>query len=95
MKIFILYLLIINGITCILYGIDKWKAKHHKWRIREAVLILMACIGGSIGALFGMHAFHHKTKHLKFKIGIPEILGVQILLIGGLFWYRSGIELLR
>lgn len=77
-KIIISYVIIINVITLIMYGIDKWKAKHSKWRIPEATLLIMAGIGGSIGALSGMNLFHHKTMHKKFYIGVPTILLLQI-----------------
>lgn len=81
MKLFIYYLVVINLITFFLYGIDKWKATRHRWRISEAVLLLAALIGGSIGALAGMYGFHHKTLHRKFTIGVPLILIAQIILI--------------
>lgn len=81
MKIWIFYLVVVNGVAFCLYGLDKWKAIHHKWRISENILFLSAILGGSIGALFGMYAFHHKTKHKKFIIGIPCILVIQILLL--------------
>ncbi len=68
-------LLGINVVTFIAYGIDKWKAKHSKWRIPEAV------IGGSIGAWLGMKVWHHKTMHKKFKYGIPLILAAQIAIV--------------
>lgn len=73
------YVLIQSLITFIMFGIDKWKAKHGKWRIPEATLLLMAACGGSIGALLGMSVWHHKTLHKKFKYGVPAILIVQIL----------------
>lgn len=75
------YLLAINFITFIVYGVDKYKAKKAKWRIPEATLLLMAAIGGSIGAWLGMKAWHHKTLHKKFKYGIPAILLLQIIAI--------------
>ena len=77
----IAYILIVNVLTFILFAIDKWKAKHGKWRIPEATLLIMAAIGGSLGALFGMKLFHHKTLHKKFNIGLPVILLLQIILI--------------
>ncbi len=64
--------------TFFVYGIDKWKAKHLKWRISEATLLGLAIIGGSIGAWLGMKTWHHKTMHWKFKYGIPFILLLQI-----------------
>lgn len=75
------YFLAINLITFIVYGIDKYKAKKAKWRIPESTLLLMAAIGGSIGAWLGMKVWHHKTLHKKFKYGIPAILLLQIIAI--------------
>lgn len=81
-KIIIIYLTSINVATFITYGIDKMKAKRSKWRIREASLLLLAVLGGSIGALLGMKVWHHKTMHKKFKYGVPAILIVQMAIIG-------------
>ena len=78
MKVFLIYLLFINVITFFTYGIDKWKAKRSKWRIPESTLLMMAVMGGSIGAWFGMKVWHHKTMHKKFKYGVPVILLVQV-----------------
>jgi uncharacterized membrane protein YsdA (DUF1294 family) len=76
------YLIAINIVTFLVYGIDKWKAKQGSWRISEATLLILATIGGSIGALLGMKIWHHKTMHKKFKYGLPLIFIIQILLIG-------------
>ena len=78
------YLAIINAITFIVYGIDKLKAKNGKWRIPEATLLLLAIIGGSIGAWCGMTVCHHKTQHKKFKYGIPLILAIQTVLLANI-----------
>ena len=75
------YLLAINAVTFIVYGIDKYKAKKAKWRISEATLLLLAVLGGSVGAWMGMKVWHHKTMHKKFKYGIPAILLIQIALM--------------
>ena len=75
------YLLGINAVTFIVYGIDKYKAKKAKWRISEATLLLLAVLGGSIGAWMGMKVWHHKTMHKNFKYGIPAILLKQIALM--------------
>ena len=75
------YLLAINVVAFIMYGIDKYKAKKAKWRIPEATLLLLAVLGGSIGAWMGMKVWHHKTIHKKFKYGIPAILLIQIALM--------------
>ena len=76
------YLIFINVVTFLVYGIDKRKAKKGSWRISEATLLILAAIGGSIGALLGMKIWHHKTMHKKFKYGLPLIFIIQILLIG-------------
>ena len=81
MEEIICYLLAVNIVTFILYGIDKYKAKKGKWRISEATLLTMAAIGGSIGAWAGMRLWHHKTMHKKFKYGIPLIIIMQIALV--------------
>ena len=81
-EIIIIYLTSINVATFITYGIDKMKAKRSKWRIREASLLLLAVLGGSIGALLGMKVWHNKTMHKKFKYGVPAILIVQMAIIG-------------
>ena len=76
------YLIVINIVTFVVYGIDKLKAKQGSWRISEATLLIFAVIGGSIGALLGMKIWHHKPMHKKFKYGLPLILIIQIILIG-------------
>lgn len=78
----IIYVILINIIAFITYGIDKRKAKKNRFRIKEATLLLLALIGGSVGALFGMYTFRHKTKKWYFKFGIPMILILQVGLIG-------------
>ena len=78
----LIFLAAINIVTFFLYGIDKWKAKRSKWRVPESTLLWCAAFGGSIGALLGMKAWHHKTQHAKFKFGVPAILIAQIALIG-------------
>ncbi len=73
-------LLALNVVTFFVYGIDKLKAKKSKWRISEATLLILAAIGGSVGAWLGMKAWHHKTLHKKFKYGVPAILIAQVAL---------------
>lgn len=82
LHIALLYLAVINVVTFFMYGIDKWKAKKSKWRIRETALLGFAVLGGSIGAWLGMKVWHHKTLHKKFKYGVPAIIIVQLALIG-------------
>lgn len=78
-KLLGIYLLIVNAIGLILMLVDKIKAKKNLWRIPEATLFLVAVIGGSIGSLLGMYTFRHKTKHIKFIVGMPLILALQII----------------
>ena len=79
MKLLASYLLIINAAGFGSMLLDKWKAKHHAWRIPERTLLLIAILGGSVGSLLGMHLVRHKTKHPKFTIGVPLILAVQVV----------------
>ena len=78
--IIIYYLLVINAVAFFAYGIDKLKARKGSWRISEATLLLLAIIGGSIGASLGMKAWHHKTMHRKFQYGLPVIFLLQLAL---------------
>ena len=80
-KVAIYYLAAINVIAFILYGLDKLWAKKGRWRVPERSLILIAAAGGSIGAIAAMKVWHHKTKHNKFRFGLPAILLAQIAII--------------
>ena len=81
MKISLIYYLIfINIISFLIMFIDKKKAIKRKWRIKENTLFLLSYVGGSLGVLLGIYSFRHKTKHIKFTLGIPLILIVQVLL---------------
>ena len=81
LSILLIYLLIVNAAGFILMLVDKIKAKKNLWRIKEATLFAVAAIGGSIGSLAGMYTFRHKTKHIKFTLGMPLILAAQILAV--------------
>ena len=79
-EIALTYLLIINALAFALMLLDKYKARKNLWRIPEATLMATAALGGSIGALLGMYTARHKTRHLKFALGIPAILAAQLAL---------------
>ena len=79
-NIAIAYFLLVNIVAFIAFGVDKFKAKKIRSRIPEFTLLLLAAIGGSVGALLGMKVFRHKTLHAKFKFGVPAILVVQIVI---------------
>ena len=83
-KNLIIYLIIVNIIAFLAMFIDKKKAEKNRWRIKESTLLILALIGGSIGAIAGMYVFHHKTQKPRFYIGIPIIIVLQILLIIGI-----------
>lgn len=74
----IYYILGINILTFIIYGIDKLKAKKNKWRVPEKTLLLLALVGGSVGAFLAMRLFRHKTKHWQFTIGVPVMFILQV-----------------
>ena len=80
-KIIIAYVLIINIIGFFSMLIDKRRAINNKWRIPEKTLFLIAILGGSIGSIFGMRLFRHKTKHWYFVLGMPIILIIQLVII--------------
>lgn len=79
------YGVLINLIGFGLMGIDKHKARKHQWRISEKTLFLTALLFGSLGTWAGMYAFHHKTKHWYFVVGMPLILIGQIIILIILF----------
>ena len=80
-KMLLIYFLTVNACAFLLMLADKRIAQKKLWRIPESTLMLMAAIGGSIGSLAGMYTFRHKTKHLKFTLGIPAILILQTVAI--------------
>lgn len=88
-SIVLIYLAAINLVTFLVYGIDKWKAQRSKWRIEESTLLWLAVVGGSVGALLGMHVWHHKTQHRKFTWGVPAILLAHIAIAAVIIYFRG------
>lgn len=84
-----IYFIIINIITFLIYGMDKLKAKKGKWRIPEVTLLLLAVVGGGLGAWFGIKIWHHKTMHAKFRCGVPLIIFVQLICIYFLVYHLN------
>lgn len=80
MKPFLIYLLIVNALAFSLMLMDKQKAVKNRWRIPEKVLLGSAVLGGSFGCLLGMYTARHKTKHLKFSLGVPAIFAVHVII---------------
>ena len=85
----IYYLILINIVTCLLFGLDKHRAVRGQWRIRERTLLLLAAAGGAAGGWAGMYLFRPKTKKARFFVGIPAMLVVQIFLL--VFLREKGI----
>lgn len=83
MKLILIYLLIVNAAGFLVMTADKLFAKTNSWRVPERTLMGMAAIGGSIGVWAAMYVVRHKTRHMKFVIGVPVILAVQ----AGIFLY--------
>ena len=75
------YLVVVNLWSLGLMWFDKWRAKRGGRRIRERTLFLSALLGGSVGAIAGMWAFRHKTKHWYFVWGMPGILLIQVAVV--------------
>ena len=89
MKTVLLLLAAVNLVSFGLYGLDKLKAKKGLWRIRESTLLLVAVLGGSLGALLGMELFRHKTKHWQFKVLVLVFLILHIAL--GVYIVKNGL----
>lgn len=84
MRILIWYLAVINIITWLTFGLDKWKAKAGRRRIPEKTLLGMALIGGAAGAIAGMMLFRHKTRKAKFFISVPVMFVVHCVILAAL-----------
>ena len=78
---FLIYIIAINLVSFLFMYIDKKKAINHQYRISESTLLSLALIGGSFGTIAGMYKFRHKTQKPKFKIGVPLIIFIQLLIV--------------
>ncbi|GAB6173001.1 MAG: DUF1294 domain-containing protein [Ruminiclostridium sp.] len=74
-----------NVITFAIMGLDKFKAVTNRWRISEHHLLTVAFFMGALGVLLGMKIFRHKTKHLKFMVGVPVCLIINLILLYGVY----------
>lgn len=88
----IYYLVVINVLAFVLYGIDKRKAVRKKYRIRESVLLWMARLGGGVGSWLGIRVFRHKTKHAKFRIIVPLW---TVIWVAAIVWIYSDVSFLN
>ena len=80
-KYILIYFALINLLAFIMFWVDKRAAQNGQWRISEKALIIVSMLGGSVGSLVSMNIFRHKTKKMKFILGIPIILILQIAFI--------------
>ena len=85
-EVFYWYVAIVNVVVLVVYGGDKLFAKLDSWRVPEKILLLLALLGGSIGALLAMQLFRHKTQHFKFRYGVPVILLLQVAGLVYIHW---------
>lgn len=83
------YIIGVNVLSFILMGMDKKKAEKRKYRVPERTFWMLAFLGGTIGVIFGMRIYRHKTKHVSFNIGMPSMILVNIILAGYLYNYLS------
>lgn len=87
-KILLIYLAVISVVSVVVCIYDKIAAKHNpKHRTREATLLLLSAIGGSVAMYATMQLIRHKTKHVKFMLGIPLIIIAQIALVAVIYFY--------
>lgn len=89
-RVVAIYLIAVNVMAFAAYGIDKRRARLRRWRIPESVLLLLAIVGGPLGAVVGMKAFHHKTQHRKFMILIPLLLMLWCMVLAYAVWVIHG-----
>ena len=82
------YIIVINIIAFFTFGLDKHKAINRKRRIPELTLMTLCVLGGGIGCFLGMKFFHHKTRKIKFFLGIPLITIIEIGFI--CLWFIKG-----
>lgn len=83
-----LWLVFVNLLTLILFALDKHRAKHRRWRVPEAALLLPALLGGSLGGLVGMELFRHKTRRTLFHRGLPILFFLHVILF--LYIFNTG-----
>ena len=83
----IIYMVVMNIVGFLVMGADKMKARKHRRRVPERNIFIISIISGSVGVLAGMYTFRHKTRHMKFVIGIPVIIAAQII-VGIVLTYK-------
>ena len=79
--VLLIYLTVISLISVILTVSDKRRAIKHRYRISEFTLMLFSALGGSVAMLLTMLLIRHKTRHVKFMVGIPVIIILQLAIV--------------
>ena len=87
MDLYLIVYLFMIFITFIFYGVDKRKARKNKWRIKEATLLGLSLLLGSLGGLCGLYVLRHKTKHWYFVV--INYLALIIHIILGIYIYKN------
>lgn len=87
----IIYLVLINIVAIFITVADKQKAKHNRWRIKEADLLLVSALGGAVGMYITMRIIHHKTRKAKFMVGIPIIFFTELIAVVSVLLWASRI----
>lgn len=88
-KIIVVIVVLWNLWVFLLMGVDKFKAKHAKRRIAERTLLLSSLAFGSVGGIAGMHLFHHKTLHNRFRYGLPTMLVLHLVVVSGIIYLKT------
>ena len=85
LNLLLAYLLVINVITFMVFGVDKRRAEQDAWRVKESTLLGLCVMGGALGGFLGMGFFHHKTRKPKFQFGVPVAFILDVVVIVWLF----------
>ena len=80
MKYLFIYLIAISIIAIIITIYDKLCAIGRRWRVKENTLMLISALGGSLAMYITMLIIRHKTRHIKFMLGIPLIIIIQLII---------------
>lgn len=87
----IIYLVLINIVAIFITVADKQKAKHNRWRIKEADLLLVSALGGAVGMYITMRIINHKTRKAQFMAGIPIIFFTELIAVVSVLLWASRI----
>lgn len=77
------WLVLINVLTLLIYGIDKMAARKAWRRVPESTLLVFGVVGGWPGAIVGQQLFRHKTLKQPFKtcFFLSVIVSVSVMVV--------------